>query len=97
MLEEIKLQLGDSASNYSDALISLIYKQTLAEIEDYCKRDIDTVLEYTAQRITVIKLNRMGTEGTSGQSYSGMSESYLDGYPSDIQNILIRKRKMKLI
>lgn len=97
MLEEIKLQLGDSASNYSDALIALIYKQTLAEIEDYCKRDIDTVLEYTAQRITVIKLNRMGTEGTSNQSYSGMSESYIDGYPSDIQNTLIRKRKMKVL
>lgn len=97
MLEEIKLQLGDSASNYSDALISLIYKQTLAEVEDYCKRDIDTVLEFTAQRITVIKLNRIGTEGTAGQSYSGMNETYIDGLPSDIQATLNRKRKIKLI
>lgn len=97
MLEEIKLQLGETAGNYSDALITLFYKQTLAEIEDYCKRDIDTVLEYTAQRITVIKLNRMGSEGVSNQSYSGVSESFLDGYPEDIQNTLIRKRKIKLL
>lgn len=97
MLEEIKLQLGDSASNYSDALIALIYKQTLAEVEDYCKRDIDTVLEYTAQRMTVVKLNRMGTEGLANQSYSGVSESFLDGYPSDIQATLIRKRKLKTL
>ena len=97
MLEEIKLQLGDSASNYSDALIALIYKQTLAEVEDYCKRDIDIVLEYTAQRMTVVKLNRMGTEGLANQSYSGVSESFLDGYPSDIQATLIRKRKLKTL
>lgn len=97
MIDEIKLQLGDSASNYSDALIALIYKQTLAEIEDYCRRDIDTVLEFTAQRITVIKLNRMGTEGLSGQGYSGVSESYLTDYPDDIQRILTRKRKIKFI
>lgn len=97
MLEEIKLQLGDSASNYSDALIALIYKQSLAEVEDYCRRDADIILEYTAQRITVIKLNRMGTEGTSGQSFSGTSESYIDGYPADIQRTLNRKRRMKTI
>lgn len=97
MLEEIKLQLGDSASNYSDALIALIYKQSLAEVEDYCRRDADIILEYTAQRITVIKLNRMGTEGTTGQSFSGTSESYIDGYPADIQRTLNRKRRMKTI
>lgn len=97
MIEEIKLQLGESASNYSDALIALVYKQTLAEVEDYCKREIDTVLEYTAQRITVIKLNRMGTEGLNSQGFSGVSESFIDGYPSDIQNTLMRKRKIKIV
>lgn len=97
MLEEIKLQLGDSASNYSDALIALIYKQSLAEVEDYCRRDIDTVLEYTAQRITVIKLNRIGTEGLSSQGFSGVNESFLNDYPADIQATLTRKRKMKTL
>ena len=38
MLEEIKLMLGDAASNYSDALINLYYKQSLAEVESYCNR-----------------------------------------------------------
>ena len=33
MIEEIKLLLGDSASNYSDALIGLCAKQALAEVE----------------------------------------------------------------
>ena len=97
MIEEIKLLLGDSASNYSDALISLVYKQTIQEIEDYCRREIDLSLEYLAQRITVIKLNRIGTEGIANQSYSGVNESYIDGYPTDIQDILNRKRKIKTL
>lgn len=96
MIEEIKLMLGDSASNYSDALISLCYKRALAEVEDYTKREADLVLEGVAQEIAVIKLNRIGTEGLSSQSYSGVSESYIDGYPAHIQTILNKKRVVKL-
>ena len=97
MLEEIKLMLGDAADNYSDALINLCYKQALAEVEDYCNRDADTSLELIAQRIAVIKLNRINTEGLAAQSFSGVNESYIDGYPTDILAVLNRKRKIKVI
>ena len=96
-MEEIKILLGDAAPNYSDALISLCYKQSLAEVEAYCRRDIDATLEYAAQQITVIKLNRMGSEGLASQGYSGVSESYLNDYPADIKALLNRKRRMKVI
>jgi hypothetical protein len=97
MIEEIKLMLGDSASNYSDALISLVYKQSLLEVEEYCGRDADAALELCAQRITIIKLNRINTEGLAAQSFSGVNESYVDGYPADILTILNRKRKIKVL
>lgn len=97
MIEEIKLLLGDAAANHSDAQIALAYKMALAEVEEYCKRDADATLELVAEQIAVIKLNRIGTEGLANQSYSGVSESYIDGYPAEIQNILIRKRKMKVL
>lgn len=97
MLEEIKLLLGDAAPNYSDAQITLAYKMALAEVEDYCRREADLVLELTAERIAVIKLNRIGTEGLGSQSYSGVNESYIDGYPADIQATLNRKRRLKVI
>lgn len=89
--------LGDSASNYSDALINLCYKQAVTEVEAYCNREADIELDLVADRIAVIKLNRIGSEGLSGQSYSGVSESYIDGYPADIMAILNRKRKIKII
>lgn len=101
MLEELKLLLGDSASNYSDALIGLVLKQTLAEVEGYCNRQIDYVNDYELQmaveRIAIIKLNRMNTEGLSSQSAAGVSENYIDGYPNDILAILNKKRKIKVI
>ena len=97
MIEEIKILLGDAAANFSDALISLCAKQSIAEVESYCNRKLDAELEMVALRIAVIKLNRLNTEGLSAQSFSGISESYVDGYPQDILTILNRKRKIKVV
>lgn len=96
-MEDIKIMLGESASNYSDALINLTYRQTVAEVEDYCKRELDIVLDNVVKQITVIKLHRIGSEGIASQSFSGVSESFINGYPADIQAILNGKRKLKLL
>lgn len=97
MIDEIKILLGDAAANYTDAQISLAYKISLAQVETYCNCKVDTVLELMAEKIAVIILNRINTEGLSSQSFSGVSESYLDGLPDDIKDVLKRKRKIKTI
>jgi hypothetical protein len=97
MIEEIKLLLGDAAANFTDEQIALVYKIALLEVEEYCNRDADAALELIAEKIAVIKLNRMNTEGLASQSYSGTSESYIDGYPAEILAVLNRKRKIKTI
>lgn len=97
MIEEIRLLLGEAASNYSDAQISMCLRMAMAEVETYCNRPIDYELELIAEKIAVIKLNRMNTEGLASQSYSGVSESYIDGYPAEILSVLNRKRKIKVM
>jgi hypothetical protein len=97
MIEEIKILLGDAAQNYTDAQIGLALKMAIAEVETYCNREVDTTLELVAERIAVIKLNRTSTEGLASQGFSGVSESYLDGYPEDIRAVLNRKRKVKFV
>jgi hypothetical protein len=97
MIEEIKLLLGARAENYTDAQIALALKMALAEVEDYCNRELDTTLELQAQKIAIIKLNRMGAEGIDSQSFSGVSESFIDGYPAEILAVLNRKRKIKVV
>ena len=97
MIEEIKLLLGDSANNYTDAQINLALKCALVEVEDYCGRDADAAMEYQALKIAVIKLNRINTEGLASQSFSGITETYLDDYPQDIIKALNRKRKIRVL
>lgn len=97
MINNIKILLGEAAANYTDEQITLFYNMSVGEVEAYCNRTLDAELEMIAQRITAIKLIRMGTEGVTSQSFSGVSESYLDGYPADIQAVLNRKRKIKVV
>ncbi len=97
MIDEIKILLGNAADNFTEALIGLCAKQALAEVESYCNRSADYELEQVAQRIAIIKLNRINTEGLASSSFSGVSESYIDGYPADILAILNRKRKIKVV
>lgn len=97
MIDEIKVMLGEAATNFSDAQISLAYKMALAEVEAYCGREADAVLQLMAERIAIIKLNRTNSEGLASQAYSGVSENYLEGYPADILAVLNRKRKIKTV
>ena len=97
MIDEIKILLGDIADNYTDSQISLYYRLAAAEVEEYCHRELDDVLKLMAEQIAVIKLNRINTEGLASQGYSGVSESYIDGYPAEIQAVLNRKRKIKTL
>ena len=97
MIEELKVLLGDAADNYTEAQMGLCLKLAIAEVEEYCRRELDYALEVAALQIAIIKLNRMNTEGLSAQSYSGVSETYIDGYPAEIQALLNRKRKLKVL
>ena len=97
MIDEIKVMLGDAAGNYTDAQIGLALKMAIAEVEDYCRRDLDNSLELIAERIAVIKLNRIGTEGLISLGLGGVSESYIDGYPADILATMNAKRRIKVM
>lgn len=97
MIEEIRLLLGDASANYSDAQIGLMLKMAIAEVEDYTHRELDYSLQLIAERIAIIKLNRIGTEGLNSMSVNGMSENYINGYPDDIIATLNSKRKIRVM
>jgi hypothetical protein len=97
MIENIKVLLGEAANNFTEAQMELCLNMAVAEVEAYCNRVLDAELELIAQRIAVIKLYRLNSEGLSAQSFSGVNESYLDGYPADIQKVLNRKRRVKFL
>lgn len=97
MIDEIKLLLGDAAANYSDAQIGLMAKIALDYVETYTQRKLDYSLTLLAERITIILLNRMNSEGISSESFNGTSVSYIDGLPEDIIQALNKKRKVAFL
>lgn len=97
MIEELKVYLGEAADNYTEAQVGLAIKLALAEVEAYTKRSLDYELEIVALEIAKIKLNRLNTEGLASTGFSGISESYIDGYPEEIKQVLNSKRKLKVV
>lgn len=97
MLEKLKLLLGDAAAAYTDAQLELALEMAQQEAAAYTNRAIDDDLLLIALKMAVVKLNRMNTEGLTGQAFSGVNENYIDGYPADIMMMLNRKRKVKLL
>lgn len=97
MIDEIKLLMGDAAANYSDAQIGLMAKIALDYVETYTQREIDYSLTLLAERITIILLNRMNSEGISSESFNGTSVSYIDGLPDDIIRALDKKRRVMFL
>lgn len=95
MKEEVRILLGDAASNFSDAQIGLMCKLALQYVEDYTGVEVaDYSLTLLAERIVVIMLNKINSEGISSESFNGTSVSYIDGLPDDIIQALNKKRKV---
>lgn len=96
MLEKIKLCLINNV--HPDELINLFIEDTTKEVQIYCNReDIDAELESVIRKIVIIKLNRLNSDGLASQSYSGVSETFIDGYPQDVILLLNKKRKIKTL
>lgn len=79
-------------SNYKDDnRISTLIEMTKDELINICKlKEYDTELDNILVDIVIVKLNRIGNEGLSSISASGMSESYLETYPKSILDRLAK-------
>lgn len=97
-LQKLKILLGERASNYTDEYLSLVLDEAEAEAVAYCRRDdVPDGLAVAVVRMALVTVNRTGAEGLAAQGYSGTSETYVDGYPAEIMDILRRYRRMKVL
>lgn len=95
MLENIKLLTNCT----NDKLINLYIKKAKEEVLTYCNLQVySTKLDNVVEDIVILKINQRGTEGLQSQTYSGSSESYINGYSESILKQLNRfKAKVKLL
>lgn len=101
MLENLKLLLGIQEDDHSlDAKLDLIISSTRNRLKALLGgEDPPEELDYIVTEVSVIRYNRIGSEGLSSHSVEGESSSFSDddfaGYRSDIQTYLDGKKEAK--
>lgn len=99
ILEKIKLLQGISTLDTSkdDVLIMLI-EDAKTEAVDYCNLSIyDVKLDSTIVKMVIQNYNKGITQGIASESFSGVAQSYINGYTSDVIAMLNKNRKVKFI
>ena len=79
-------------------LLGVLYDIVISEILDYC--NIDTIPNTATSVIcnmVCVQYSRRGNLGLQSQAYSGVSESFINGYPDNILKQLNRYRRISII
>lgn len=97
MKDKIKILIGltdDSKDDVLDVLISLCK----AEAYEYCNLEgYTSKLDSAVIQMVIEKYNKMGTEGLSSVSTSGIKEEYNSGYSPQVLGLLKKNRKVKCV
>lgn len=98
ILEKIKLILFPTENYTKDELLTMLIDDAKIEAVDYCNLSIyDVKLDSTLVKMVIQNYNKSITQGIASESFSGVSESYINGYTSDVISLLNKNRKVKFI
>ncbi len=96
VFQALKLRTG--ISNLSDDLLKDFIQDSFNDVSEYI--NLEDSLEMPigcisiVKDLVVIKVNKIGSEGISSESYEGVSHSYIDGIPKEIKTRLRRYRRL---
>jgi len=97
MLENIKLLLGLSDDNSKDDILMVLIERAINEAKNYTHNDSIVNYENVINDMVIYSFNRLGTEGLSKESYSGVSFDYSSDYPESILRQLRSHRKIMVL
>lgn len=95
-LELLKLELGTDEAQ--EALLQRYIDKAINKVMNFTKRDkayVEKELQNQVIDLAIIFYNRKGTEGLKSQSYSGVSETYVEDIPNEIKRDLYAHRLLK--
>jgi len=93
MLEDLKMLLGVTDK---DNVLNYCLRKATNQVIAYTKQDnayVVTLLQDTIIELAIIRYNRMSTEGLQSESYSGVSNTFINDIPEDIKKVLRSHRK----
>lgn len=92
------LKRRSGISNVGDELLNDLVNDAIVEIKEHCNVTEDEELQNgcisIVKELVIIRINKLGSEGLSSDSYSGVSQSYIEDMPKDIRRKLRRYRKL---
>ena len=93
LLGRLKARLDEN--ELSDGkLQTIIDDVTLEVLADTNQSKLNAQLESAVISLSVVAVNRLGTEGLASEGYSGVSTSYLDDVPPRVASILNTNRRL---
>ena len=93
LLERLKARLDENELS-DDKLQEIIDDVTQEVLADTNQSKLNAQLESAVISLSVITINRIGTEGMASEGYSGVSTSYLDDVPPRVASILNANRRL---
>ena len=97
MLDKIKLLLNIQDDEY-DELLQVLISLCKDEAYVYCNlQEYDAKLDGAVLQMVIERYNRIGSEGATQQSSSGVSMTYDSFYSDKVRWMLNKHRKVKMI
>ena len=93
LLDRLKNRL-DEVEVSEIKLRAIIDDVTLEVLADTNQSELNAQLESAVISLSVIAVNRLGTEGVASEGYSEVSTSYLDEVPPRVVSILNANRRL---
>ena len=93
LLERLKARLDENELS-DDKLQEIIDDVTQEVLADTNQSELNLQLSSAVVSLSVIAVNRLGTEGLASEGYSGVSTSYLDDVPPRVASILNANRRL---
>ena len=93
LLERLKERLDENELS-DDKLQEIIDDVTQEVLSDTNQSELNLQLSSAVVSLSVITVNRIGTEGLASEGYSGVSTSYLDDVPPRVASILNANRRL---
>lgn len=98
MLERIKLLLNRTEEDSLDELLQVLISLCKEEAYNYCNfEEYDEVLDYIIIQMVIERYNRIGSEGATNQSSSGVSNEYDSFYSDKVVKMLNKHRRMRTL
>lgn len=98
MLDKIKLLLHKEDDDDIDELLLTLISLCQDEAYIYCNlAEYDAALDYIVIQMVIERYNRIGSEGLTNQSTSGVSAGYDSFYSQKVVRMLNKHRKVKCV